>query len=968
MSESKKSKKIEDLSVLFEQLKKDNKNDERLAFLEMTNKINQNIQSYISDKNGVFYDSKLITLWDKILQKDVIPTDREIIYWIIKLAQVYHIKEPLTDPCCGSWWFLIEWNRNNFNCQWYDIVSDKETQNVIKTNIQLNWLNLSKVFFWKDSWKQINHNDFKVVVSNPPFWKDLDFYYNLWKNIFYETWIWIFIFEEKIVKEFIENNKDTKFDSFKNFKNNDTPNYIPLIKFVIKITNTKYKWINWKYIVWFSKLYDQNTTSKQYEEKIANKILFWEVSKKEDFEGIIDFLNMNEKKRNEIEYGKNWLIAYVDEVNDFKSFFKNEAKIKDIQIVMNEIHKSNQIINTNFSKVISKLSISWIPETDKKIIEIIKGIQESHKIKSEKLLEILLALTVSNFLILSWPSGVGKTSLVSKVAEHIWWYYYKFPVKSNFTDETWLLGYWNPLLSKYEWTELLEFIFQSSQYLNKNIPFFLLLDEMNLSRIENYFSDVLINIDYLKSAGNNSISINLFDVLVDNNAKFQNILFFINKYILWEDNIDIKIFDGVNFINYWEFYNLNKSDIINHLKKNEELFRDEIVNISNSTFKDNVDIKWSEINLTNVHFAQKSTGIISWSTVNWNNVNRQWNVKINEYKFKKHYTLKISININIHSNFNIVWTINEDETTFTLSNKVLDRAFYIDLQVDDLFENSNYSSIDEFLKDIVKTTLDVTKNWWLIFYKEKWFTNIPRELIIEEISNYWDILNLYEWNSPYYMWNIEQKLSYPILGKYYTLFYENKKSLNKNDISIMKNIISKKNDSIWIIWLSDYPNIIDYQEWVIIIDHKYIWGFLKLLTNNTLGINDLNYPDITKKQVMNYMSNEFSLFLWKDLQEFINQLNKLIQQINPMDAIGYRAIEDIALFMSNYKKFVNDFDEKKALDTALCNKVWPKMKNYFVLWDKEDIYNSILNLIEKFLWKNSNSYKVIDIIKNNLYY
>lgn len=62
-------------------------------------------------------------------------------------------------------------------------------------------------------------------------------------------------------------------------------------------------------------------------------------------------------------------------------------------------------------------------------------------------------------------------------------------VKSNWTDQTELFGYYNVLEEKYNLTPLLRFMLTAREHPAK--PFFLILDEMNLSKVEHYFSDFL---------------------------------------------------------------------------------------------------------------------------------------------------------------------------------------------------------------------------------------------------------------------------------------------------------------------------------------------------------------------------------------------------------------------------------------------------------------------------------------------
>src|SRR5690606_16709188 len=60
---------------------------------------------------------------------------------------------------------------------------------------------------------------------------------------------------------------------------------------------------------------------------------------------------------------------------------------------------------------------------------------------------------------------------------------------SNWTDSTELFGYYSVLEEKYVLTPLLKFLLTARDYPEK--PFFLILDEMNLSKVEHYFSDFL---------------------------------------------------------------------------------------------------------------------------------------------------------------------------------------------------------------------------------------------------------------------------------------------------------------------------------------------------------------------------------------------------------------------------------------------------------------------------------------------
>jgi 5-methylcytosine-specific restriction enzyme B len=68
-------------------------------------------------------------------------------------------------------------------------------------------------------------------------------------------------------------------------------------------------------------------------------------------------------------------------------------------------------------------------------------------------------------------------------------------VRPDWRDSKGLLGYYNPLMKKYEWTAFLHFLIQVIQDFKQNgkqaLPWFVILDEMNLARVEYYFADML---------------------------------------------------------------------------------------------------------------------------------------------------------------------------------------------------------------------------------------------------------------------------------------------------------------------------------------------------------------------------------------------------------------------------------------------------------------------------------------------
>lgn len=67
------------------------------------------------------------------------------------------------------------------------------------------------------------------------------------------------------------------------------------------------------------------------------------------------------------------------------------------------------------------------------------------------------------------------------------------PVRTDWRDSKSLLGYYNPLTESYEWTTFLRFVLRAVQSYRRQegTAWFVILDEMNLARVEYYFADLL---------------------------------------------------------------------------------------------------------------------------------------------------------------------------------------------------------------------------------------------------------------------------------------------------------------------------------------------------------------------------------------------------------------------------------------------------------------------------------------------
>jgi energy-coupling factor transporter ATP-binding protein EcfA2 len=119
-----------------------------------------------------------------------------------------------------------------------------------------------------------------------------------------------------------------------------------------------------------------------------------------------------------------------------------------------------------------------------------------------------LSLKTRRFVILAGTSGSGKTLLTRVYANAVKAHYGLVAVAPNWTTNEDLLGYYNPLSKQYYDTDFSLFLRQAERAYKSAMsvgrvpePFHLVLDEMNLARVEYYFAKFLSGMEVLTSAG-----------------------------------------------------------------------------------------------------------------------------------------------------------------------------------------------------------------------------------------------------------------------------------------------------------------------------------------------------------------------------------------------------------------------------------------------------------------------------------
>ena len=134
----------------------------------------------------------------------------------------------------------------------------------------------------------------------------------------------------------------------------------------------------------------------------------------------------------------------------------------------------------------------------------------------EILTRYFLSLKTKPFVILTGISGTGKTKIAQIFAEYICQddtpeerlkRIAFVSVRPDWMDNRGLLGYYNLLDEKYHTTVVTEMLLEAAQ--NPDKPYFIILDEMNLAKVEQYFSDFLSIMESRTPSNPNGESIQL---------------------------------------------------------------------------------------------------------------------------------------------------------------------------------------------------------------------------------------------------------------------------------------------------------------------------------------------------------------------------------------------------------------------------------------------------------------------------
>jgi hypothetical protein len=135
-----------------------------------------------------------------------------------------------------------------------------------------------------------------------------------------------------------------------------------------------------------------------------------------------------------------------------------------------------------------------LPDTEQALLDYLKNYiaSEGYYFDEETIYNYHICLKTRPFLILAGLSGTGKSKLTRLYAQALGYgdnYYKRVAVRPNWNDDQHLLGYFDIINGEYIAQPAVDFLLQASA--DKKRLYFFCLDEMNLARVEYYFSQFL---------------------------------------------------------------------------------------------------------------------------------------------------------------------------------------------------------------------------------------------------------------------------------------------------------------------------------------------------------------------------------------------------------------------------------------------------------------------------------------------
>ncbi|RXZ77500.1 DUF3578 domain-containing protein [Paenibacillaceae bacterium] len=234
-------------------------------------------------------------------------------------------------------------------------------------------------------------------------------------------------------------------------------------------------------------------------------------NKTNEIRGIIPLANMNKDDNIQLMgsgLGQDYQVSTIAYVKyERGNVPSDEQLIQDLQNVVENYRNyvEGYVLNETASameveQVTEYVELALEPIGDYQVSTVLHQIQTHIKRKGfffpEQLIEnFYLSLKAKPFVILAGISGTGKTRLVKLLAEALGatrenGQYTLIQVRPDWSDPSDLLGF-KDLSGRFQPGPLTKVFVEARQPGKQHKPYFVCLDEMNLARVEHYFSDLL---------------------------------------------------------------------------------------------------------------------------------------------------------------------------------------------------------------------------------------------------------------------------------------------------------------------------------------------------------------------------------------------------------------------------------------------------------------------------------------------
>lgn len=219
------------------------------------------------------------------------------------------------------------------------------------------------------------------------------------------------------------------------------------------------------------------------------------------FEEINNKLEIVMAEKLRLESENNDLRVSKDEIESLRKFIKIlELQKAELQ---KELERNIELYSMSTEKVFASLSLidkeinndyPHIFITLKELCDKFRGYLANRPTNplyyEERTIRTFIAgFASSRLMILEGLSGTGKSSLPRAFQDFMGSKTIEVPVQSSWKDRNDLLGFYNDFKKQYKETEFLKALYRATH--DPNNIYIIVLDEMNLSRIEYYFADLL---------------------------------------------------------------------------------------------------------------------------------------------------------------------------------------------------------------------------------------------------------------------------------------------------------------------------------------------------------------------------------------------------------------------------------------------------------------------------------------------